>query len=161
METDVWIIGQIVIDIIMMCIIFWFVRSHYKKQLTLQNHETAMQKSEAVLSQMREISLVLERNLEEKRALSRDILEQLDQGLKRAEKAYLQISKIIPKAGGPLSKPNHTAQDTDHISSSIKTLLEKGLSKGEISQHLGVSVGEIDLLIKLRQIKKMETFSST
>ena len=154
METDVWIISQVIIDIIMMLILFWFVRSHYRRQLHLQSHEAVLKRSEAILSEMREISLVLDKNLEEKKALSRDILEQLDQGLKRAEEACQQISKIAPRTVGHLSERAHTAKEPDYIRSSVKALLEKGLSKGEIARHLGVSVGEIELMLKLRPIKE-------
>ncbi|MFH1491612.1 MAG: hypothetical protein ABII06_22100 [Pseudomonadota bacterium] len=154
METNVWIIVQVVIDVIMMCILFWFLKSHYKSQITWQNHEDVMHKSEAILSEMIEISHTLEGNLAEKKALSRDILEQLDRGLKRAEEAYQKISGIIPKSGIPQSESSKGRQDTEQTRFTVKALIEKGLSKGEISHHLGISVGEIDLLLKLQPMNK-------
>jgi hypothetical protein len=150
MESHVWIIGQSVVDIIMIFIIFWFIRTHQNKQLDLQNHEQVLQRSESLLSEMREISLVLEKNLAEKKDLSRRILDQLDEGLKRAEEAYRQISGIVPKSGIPPARNAEGADDTEHLRSSVQALMEKGLSKGEISRHLGISIGEIDLLIKLQ-----------
>ena len=154
MQTNVWIILQVVIDIIMMCILIWFLRSHYKSQITWRNHEDVMRKSEAILSEMVDISHTLERNLAEKKALSRDILEQLDRGLKRAEGTYQKIAGIIPKSGLSPAESVKSGRDTDQTRSAVRALTEKGLSKSEISHHLGISVGEIDLLLKLKPNRK-------
>lgn len=153
METQFWIIGQIGVDVIMVALLLWFLRIQNRRQMTWQDHEAVIQKSVSILSEMREISVNLERNLEEKKALSQHILEQLDQGLKRAEESYRQISEIIPKSGHPGLSRKQAADDSTHTRSSVLALLEKGLSKEEIGRHLGISVGEIELMLKLNPPK--------
>lgn len=154
METQFWIIGQIAVDFIMVALLLWFLRFQNRRQMKWQDHEAVIQKSASILSEMREISLALERNLEEKKALSQRILEQLDQGLKKAEESYRQISEIIPKSGhAGLSRQQAAVEDNTHTRSSVLALLEKGLSKEEIGRYLGISVGEIELMLKLNPPK--------
>ena len=153
MDTQVWVIFQIIIDIIMVAILLWLGRLHSKRQLPWQSFEMAIQKSETVLSEMKQIGQVLEKNLKEKKDLTHHILEQLDQGLNRAEERYQQICKIILKPDTtPIDQPA-PLKDTNHTMSSINALLKKGLHKEEIAQHLGISVGEIELLLKLQPSK--------
>lgn len=154
MNTQIWIIGQIAIDIVMVLLLLWFLRFQGKRQLSWQDHETVIRRSEVILNEMKEISRSLEKNLEEKKVLSRQILDQLEQGLKQAEESYQRIADIIPRSCGTLPQSSASAKDNHQTMSSIQALLEKGLSKGEIARHLGMSVGEIELLIKLTAPKK-------
>jgi len=50
-----------------------------------------------------------------------------------------------------LKERSASPEDAAQRRSSIDALLEKGLSKEEIALHLGISVGEIDLIRKLRK----------
>ena len=150
MEANNWIVGQIVIDILIALVLLWFIFVHSRKKGSENNFEEDFQKSESILSEMTEITQVLERNLDEKRELSNRILQKLDEGLKRAEERYLEIQKITKRYGNDLTHNSGTLTDTEKTRASIKTLLKKGLSKVEISQHLGISLGEIDLLLKLQ-----------
>ena len=45
-------------------------------------------------------------------------------------------------------------KDKEKIWSSVSSLLAKGLSKEEIAQHIGISVGEIELLLKFHKQTK-------
>lgn len=150
MEIHSWIIAQIGVDIIMVALLLWFLKSQYKKQIAWQDYEKVIKKSEDILAEMGEISQTLERNLQEKKLLSREILEQLNQGLRRAEESCRQITEIIPKSAKALGGERASIDDTNRTRSSVKALLDKGLSKEEIARHLGLSVGEIDLLVKLQ-----------
>ena len=149
METQIWIISQIFIDIVMIALLLWFVRLHRKRGVSWKDFEVETRKSESILSEMRQIGQSLEQNLEVKKELSRHILNQLDQALKRAEESYKQIYKIIPKTGiTPTDRP-FPAKETDQTRASINGLLEKGKSREEIAKNLGISVGEIELFLKL------------
>jgi hypothetical protein len=150
MEAQSWAIAQIVVDILMVALLLWFLRSQHKRHISWQDYERVIEKSETVLSEMGEISRVLDRNLQEKRDLSHQILEQLDQGLKRAENSYRQISEILPKSANTLTGDPAPRKEANRTRSSVLALLKKGLSKEEIAKHLGISVGEIELLVKLR-----------
>jgi hypothetical protein len=154
MDAQTWIICQIIIDIIMVAILLWLGKLHSKRKMPWQSFEAAIHKSETVLSEMKQIGQLLEKNLDEKKDLTHHILEQLDQGLKRAEERYQQICKIILKPDTTRTDQASPSKDTNHTIFSINALLRKGLSKEEVAQHLGISVGEIELLIKLQPSKE-------
>jgi DNA-binding NarL/FixJ family response regulator len=99
---------------------------------------------------MRRLSEGLEANLKEKKDLSQHILEQLDQGLKKAQETSGELSKIMLKAGSLLADPSQSQGTSSHTRSAVESLLAKGLTREEVAKHLGISGGEIDLLLKLR-----------
>ncbi len=150
METQSWIIGQIIIDIFMAALLLWFIRYRTKGKGADNNLGRVFERSEKILSEMRELSRQLDKNLEEKRMLSRKILGQLDEGMHRADEAYRQFQDIIRDYGHDRCPIPDPLADSSRIKSSVKALLERGLSREEVAQHLGISVGEIELLIKLQ-----------
>jgi hypothetical protein len=152
MDAQFWIIGQIIIDVIMVALLFWFARLQFRKQPPWQEFEKVMEKSETILSEMEQLGQTLEKNLAEKKNLSRHILEQLDQGLVRAQRSYEQIQTVLLETTNQRNDQTSPAQANERTVSSIKTLLAKGLSKEEIAQHLGISVSEIELMIKLKRL---------
>ena len=105
-------------------------------------------KSETILLEMEKISQVLEKNLEEKKVLSRNIMEQLDHGMTKAQDAYRQISEVIPKSSDAMKQYSTPSRSGEHLRSSIRALMQKGLPKEEVAHHLNISVAEIDLLLK-------------
>ena len=152
MDAQFWVIGQIIIDVIMVALLFWFARLQFRKQPPWQEFKAVIEKSESILSEMEQLGQGLEKNLAEKKKLSRHILEQLDQGLTRAQRNYEQIQKVLLETTNPLSDRAVPAKDREHTASSIKALLAKGLTREEIAQHLGISVAEIELIIKLNSL---------
>ena len=160
MEIQIWIIGQIVIDIAMITLLLWFVRFVYKRSGTNSDVDVTLRKSEVILSEMKEISRALEKNLEKKKELSRHILGQLDEGLMRAEASYSQIRSLNREYSKNFTNPPTALRDADLTRSSIDALLAKGISKEEIAQHLGISIGEIDLLLKIGPKKARGTYDT-
>ena len=148
MDTQIWIIGQILVDVIMVGLLVWFVRFHYRRRTEWRSYEMVIHKSETILREMEKISHVLEKNLEEKKELSRNIMEQLDQGMTRAQDAYRQISGVIPKSSHALEQYSTPSRSRENLRSSIRVLMQKGLSREEAAHHLNISVSEIDLLLK-------------
>jgi hypothetical protein len=150
MTPQIWIGIQIFIDLVMVGLLVWFLRTYGRRQTSWQDHESAMRKAQVILEEMKEISRVLEANLNEKKELSTRILAQLEQGLNRAEACSVQISKILPRTGRPVAAPPDSIRDPERTRASIDALQAKGLPREEIARHLGISVGEIELLLKLR-----------
>jgi cellulose biosynthesis protein BcsQ len=109
----------------------------------------ALRRSEEILAEMQVITRELEGNLEEKRELTNRLLGRLDETLERAEQRYEQLNQLF--------ETKETASVQDRVSlneaygtrESIRSLLGKGLSKEEVAQRLGVSLGEIELFLKL------------
>ena len=156
MDAQMWVIGQIVIDVIMVSVLLWFLRLYSRGQLSWKNHAAVLDKSVELLSDMRSISDDLEMNLREKKELSRSLLEQLDRTLRRAEESHRQLSKIASVSSNGFTRDTSIlAEDADQLRSSVDSLLDKGFSKEEIAKDLGVSIGEIDLLVRLGGTKKI------
>jgi len=150
MDAQTWVIGQIIIDVIMVSVLLWFLRLYSRGQLSWKNHATVINKSEELLADMRSISEDLETNLRKKKELSRSILEQLERGLQRAEESQRKLSKIADvSSDGFTTEPSFLADDGEQLRSSVSSLLDRGLSKEEIAKDLGVSIGEIDLVVRL------------
>lgn len=150
MEIQNWIIAQMVIDLIIAGVLLWFIRLNMKSKKTDNEQDDAFRKSEGILAEIRELSLSLDKNLEEKRKLSSMILGQLDETLERAEEACRRVKDAARDLGSNPEGPRNTPKNSDQIRSSVKALISRGLAREEIAQHLGMSVDEIDLLIKLQ-----------
>ena len=154
MEAQTWIIGQIIIDIIIVVPLLWFIRFYLKGKGPGIDAGDILEKTESILSEMRELSQNLDKNLEEKKELTRTLIDQLDDGIQKADKTFKQVQKIMKDMGADPVNPLNPEKDADRIRVSVNALLAKGLSKGEVAQHLGISVGEIDLLLKLQSKTK-------
>lgn len=155
MSAHFWIGAQLILDLFMMALLLWFLRSFSRKDHSWRDHERAVEKAGVILVEMREIGQALDANLQEKRELSNRILAQLDQALRKAEESYGRISSILPEIGRSLSAAPGDAKDQEKTRTSVRALLEKGFQKEEIARHLGISQGEIDLMMKLWPPKEM------
>lgn len=153
MAPQFWIGAQIFLDMIMVALLLWFLRSLSRRQASWNEHQAAIQKAEIILVEMREISRTLEENLQQKKELSNRILIRMDQEMKKAEECYGRISAVLPELCAVRSFPSDS-KDSEKTRASVYELLEKGLSKEEISRHLGISLGEIELIMKLRPLSR-------
>ncbi len=151
MEFQGWIIGQIIIDLFIAALLVWFIRFHLKRKEAGNHSETIFLKSEKILAEMKELSISLDRNLEEKRELSHRTFTRMEDNLRRANESFRQMQEIVKEFGSTMSHITGTLKDARQIRASVDALLEKGLSKEEIAQYLGISVGEIELLAKLQK----------
>ncbi len=152
MAPQFWIGAQVFLDLIMVALLLWFLRSLSRRQASWNEHQAAIQKAEVILVEMREIGRTLEANLQEKKELGNRILIQMDQEMKKAEDCYGRISAVLPELSAIRSVPSDS-KDPQKTRSSVYELLEKGLSEKEISRHLGISLGEIELIMKLRPLR--------
>lgn len=150
MEMQNWIMVQMVIDLVIACLLLWFIRLNMKSRRPDSDPDEAFRRSEGILAEIRELSLSLDRNLEEKRKLSARILGQLDETLERAEEACRRVQDAARDLGATPGGAKNLPKNSDQIRSSIKALISRGLPREEIAQHMGMSVDEIDLLIKLQ-----------
>ena len=120
MEIHGWVIIQTVIDFVLMALLLGTLWSFRKRPLPRQEYEEVVKRSEAILAEMKQIGLMLEKNLHEKKEISRHLLDQLDQGLARRRpvikklwiynrgmKSYSKPSRrsFPQRTGGPLFRP--------------------------------------------------------
>jgi len=150
MEIQNWIMVQMVIDLVIACLLLWFIRLNMKSRKADSELDEAFRRSEAILDEIRELSLSLDKNLEEKRKISARILGQLDETLERADEACSRVRDAARDLGANTAGSKNLPKNSDQIRSSVNALISRGLQKEEIAQHMGMSVDEIDLLIKLQ-----------
>ena len=150
MEIQLWTIIQIIIDIIMVVVLLWFVKYGFKQKNSGLDYKTAFQTAETILSEMHRISRDLDKNLEQKKIIGANILNQLDTGLERAEERYHQINKILQQSNVLLNDRPASTEDMGHKNSLMGALLKKGLSREEIAMRTDTPIGEVDLFIKLQ-----------
>lgn len=150
MNIQTWIIGQIVIDLLMAAVLFWLIISgNRRRSKEFEERRLAAEKAEEILAQMNAITRELESNLEEKRELTARLLGRLEESLDRAERQYEKINEINESGDNLSVRDTVSLNETRQANKSIHSLLDKGLSKEEVAQHLNISIGEIDLFLKL------------
>jgi len=150
MNMEMWIIGQIAIDAILAGILFWVVvMNGRRRSREWDARDEALRKSEEILAQMNDIARELDENLEEKRELTHRLLGRLEETLERAEHRYEQFNDLF-QSTEPASNRDHVSlHQTRGTRASIRALLDKGLTKEEAAQRLGLPVGEVELFLKL------------
>jgi signal recognition particle GTPase len=150
MTIETWVIGQTAIEIIIILILLWFIKSHLAMRKKNSDLSSIFEKPEHILAEMRELTRQLDKNLEEKKEISKKMLGQLDEILEKADLSYNQLQSIIKEYSSKPVHSHNSEQDSQRVRTSVNNLLKQGLSKQEIAQQLGISVGEIELLIKLQ-----------
>ena len=150
MSTYFLIFGQTLIDLIILTLLIWLIRVSSNKGNTKRSGTDDFQMPEVLVKEMREIAENLDKNLEQKKILSHDILTRLNEGLKQAEAYTKRIEKINEAYGYQLRERVSDLKDREQTRASIQALISKGFSREEVARHLGITQGEIELLIKLQ-----------
>jgi hypothetical protein len=150
MNIQAWIIGQIAIDLLMAGVLIWLITSGNRRRTReAEERQNAVEKAEEILAQMNAITRDLDKNLEEKRELTARLLGRLEESLERAELRYEKINGLSDHDDLASKRDTVSLSETRHATKSIRSLLNKGLSKEEVARHLNISIGEIDLFLKL------------
>ena len=150
MEIQTWIIGQIAIEIIIIFLMLWFLKSHFAEKKKKDELSSVFEQPERILAEMRELTRQLDKNLEEKKEISRKMLGQLEDILKKADQSYNQLQNIMKEYSSRPAHISNSEQDSQRIRTSVNELLKRGFSNENIAQQLGISVSEIELLLKMQ-----------
>lgn len=150
MDIQLWMMGQILIDALLVGVLLWLiVTGNRRKTRDMEAQMESLRRSDEILAEMRGIAGELEGNLEEKRELTRRLLGRLDETLKRAEQRCEQLHAMCETSDSPPVHDQVSLDQTHATRRSIRSLLDRGLTKEEVAQRLGLSVAEIDLFLKL------------
>jgi hypothetical protein len=144
MEIRSWIVVQLCVDLLMFGLLILLLKTQLANRPGQGGLKKAAEKSEALLQEMRQLSLGLERNLEEKRALTQRILAELDKRLSQADAVSLQLKAL------------HASSKTPITRESIRKLKSKGFSIDDIARRLDIPVGEVALTVKLQAVEPTE-----
>ena len=157
MNIQTWIIAQSIVEIIIICLMLWFIKSHLAMQKKNARMDSLFERPEQIISEMKEVTRLLEKNLEEKREISRTMLGQLEDILKRADHTYNELQGLMKEYSSNPVNAHPAAQESKKMRSSVSDLIKQGLSKEEIAGKLNISISEIELLIKLNKSQRIDT----
>jgi hypothetical protein len=157
MDIQTWVIGQSLVEIVIIGLVLWFIKSHNAMRKKNADMSALFERPEQILSEMKEVTRLLEKNLEEKKEISRTMLGQLEDILKRADRTYNELQSLMKEYSSTPVNAHPTTQDSKRMHTSVNDLLKQGLSKEEIAGKLNISVSEIELLIKLSKSQRIDT----
>ncbi|GEM_PF-2065423 len=149
METQVWAIGQLLIDVALLAIILFMARARLDNKEKPQS-EGEVERIGILLEEMKRLGADLENNLKEKKELTDSLMGELEKRLEQAEEIAERLDRLVEvyKAEDRLKEAKQKAMvDTRKT---IETLLEEGLTKEQVSKRLSIPVGELDLILKLQ-----------
>jgi hypothetical protein len=144
MEIQSWIMVQLCVDLLMFGLLILLLKAQLANRPGQGGLKKAAEKTEALLEEMRQLSLGLERNLEEKRALTQRILSELDKRLSQADAVSRQL------------KARHASSNAPMTFESIRKLKSKGFSIEDIARRLDIPIGEVALTVKLQREEPRE-----
>ena len=103
-----------------------------------------------LLEEMQGITSKLEVILDEKKELVNNLLNGLDQEIKKAQIALDKVKRLNAIPDSRVSEQLRINNGKKQVPiKTIKKLVKKGMSKQEIAKCLGLPAGEIDLILKL------------
>ncbi|MBI4378293.1 MAG: DUF2802 domain-containing protein [Nitrospinae bacterium] len=161
-----WIILQFIVDILLLSIIVFYIikdslpGKRDKKTIPNLKELSALTESlRQLIIESEKIANRLERYIEEEKRLGKEMQygldkksEELNLTMQRAEsilKGLKEFQNATDIRSIPLAQnPTNTAEDKYD---DIFRLLEKGLSRKEIAEKIGISEGEVELISHLRR----------
>jgi hypothetical protein len=150
MQEQYWVVAQLAIDIFMLVLLVVLLKNMNRKRGTAANPSSVYLQPENLLKEMKQISETLEKNLEEKRTLTQNIITELETLLSDAERASLRLEGLMDTWKRSRLSDKNRLSDTERLKKSASTLLEKGVAKKEIARRLDVPLGELELMLKLQ-----------
>jgi predicted RecB family endonuclease len=151
METTTWVLGQVILDIVIFFLLVILLVNQRRHGITFQDFQSASEKSRVLVSEMLQISEALEENLKEKRELSRQLVSSLDNRVSKAEEASVRLAKLVQRHEEAPPPTGNPARDYKRLRASAGAMAAKGFSKKEIAGHLDVPMGELDLILRLKE----------
>lgn len=150
MKEQFWVIAQMAIDIFMLVLLVVLLRIVSRKKGKTPNPDPVFLQAEDLLKEMRGISETLEKNLEEKRTLTQNIVTELQALLSEAEGAAIRLEGLMNTWKRIRSSGKNHTSDTERLKRSARVLFENGLAKKEIARRLDIPLGELELMLKLQ-----------
>jgi hypothetical protein len=151
MQEQFWVIAQLAIDILMFIFLVVVLKNMAARRRAAVDPNPSFSPPEQLMKEMREISAALEKNLEEKKILSKKVIGELEILLTDAENAALKLENLMNTWQKRGFDKNKSADDTHRLKKSAKALVEKGLTRKEIARRLDIPLGELELMLKLQE----------
>jgi DNA-binding transcriptional regulator GbsR (MarR family) len=151
--VEFWVIVQVLVDLILIILFIIFMKQFraISAKRTLSDIEPLHQVLEPLLKEADKVAGQFETQLKEKQGLVRRLNEHLDSRiislnllLSRAEACLASHEK---ESWGENRHPRHVYD----LQQEIIDLMEKGLTAQEIADRMGISKGEVTLVLELKR----------
>ncbi len=150
MELKALVIGQFLLDLIILGILFLIGRFYLNRKAMAADFQSTMEKSIALIKEMELLGKSFQGILEEKRKLTNRLIADLDTRLHKAELIRDEIKKVTDISTGSHDGIQEGRYKMAEARSLAEKLLAKGMAREEVAKYLGVPTGELDLIIKLK-----------
>ncbi|MGM0419108.1 MAG: DUF6115 domain-containing protein [Thermodesulfobacteriota bacterium] len=152
-QLKIWLALQLIIDFVLVAGIFWYL-SRVKKELEdkiVNSSSSKIQKKiYPFLSEAEKTSMQFDNLLKEKKKLVKDLNTTLDSRISSLTFLVNRADSII-KSGGDISfNGNEEKNEPENREYKIIELYEQGLKSEDIARKIGISTGEVSMIISLR-----------
>ena len=148
MGLQEWVAGEILVNFVLLallsCVIFRLRQRKVGAGYPIEGN------SLPVVREIQQLHGDLEKNLSEKRTLTKNILTRLEQRLASAEKLSRRLERLLAQAekiNPGSSWQDHAAEDAR--SAAVRALGAHGISASDIASILQLPLGEVTLMLKL------------
>ena len=142
--------GEILVDLVLLALLSGLI--FRLRQRKAGSGHPVQPETFTVVEEIQQLHRDLEKNLAEKRELTRDILTKLEHRLARAEEFSRNLEGLLAKADKLNSVGNwqdNSAMDARR--NAVTALGTKGISATEIASMLQLPLGEVTLMLKLQK----------
>ena len=151
--TDVWVIMQIAIDLCLIILFIIFVRqsraANGRRKSTRVEQITGS--VEPVLKEAQQVASQFETQLKEKQAIVKRLNERLDSRIISLNLLVNRADKCLTSSENVGGEKAAFHTDIHGVQQQIMGLAEKGFDSERIASDLGVSKGEVALVLDLKK----------
>ena len=159
-----WVIVQVVVDLLLIILFIVFMRQFRAGKARQESSGTAAfpQVLEPLLKEAEKVAGQFETQLKEKQCLVRRLNEQLDSRIISLNLLLNQAEVCLASHEKESWGGNRQYKHVYDLQQEIIDFGEKGLSPQEIANRMGISKGEVRLVLELkRKFQEMEESSQT
>lgn len=150
---ELWVIIQVVVDLLLIIVLVAFVKqARGAGQGRVSSVSDAVARMlEPLLKDAGEAAKQFEAQLMEKKRLVRELNEQLDTRIISLNLLLRRAEFHLAAEGKGAGKGNRPGRHVYDIQQEIISLGEKGLGEQDIAERLGISEGEVTLVLELKR----------
>jgi hypothetical protein len=145
-----WVAGEIMVNLVVLALISYVI--FRLRQRRIEAEPAIEANSLSIVKDIQQLQEDLEKNLSEKRTLTRKILTRLEHRLASAEELSRNLEGLLAQA----EKLNPGASwlndsTVDNRRATVMALGSKGISANEIASMLRLPLAEVTLMLKLQK----------
>ncbi len=135
---------QIALNVILIVLLVFMASKRFKAEERMKNFLSSF---EEIGKEQEKISREFQKNIEEKRQILIELTTKLEDQITEARNIIERLEWLLRKSQEIEREPEFVTKNPEH--EQIINLARKGFSPQAIAQHIGKSIGEVELVINL------------